>query len=242
MPPVDAYLLGHPQEHRCIQNIGGIANVTYLPPTTTLHWPQQVRGWDTGPGNSLLDLAAQRLSQGQLSYDADGAWAAQGKPDLSLVHRWLDHPYFRQAPPKSTGRELFGWDYLDQCLGEATHLTEADFLASLVELTALSIVRSYGDCLPQLPDRVLLCGGGLHNGYLRSRLAHHLPGIPLESTDTAGVNADFKEAIAFAVLAHWHQHQQPGNLPAVTGAQTAVVLGEMAPKSRASIGPTGKEG
>ena len=230
VPPVDAYLLGHPTEHRCVQNIGGIGNVTYLPPTANPNWPQQVLGWDTGPGNSLLDLAIQRLSNGELSYDADGAWAAQGKPDEALVQDWLSHPYFAQSPPKSTGRELFGWTYLEKCLAQAAQreLTDADLLASLTELTALSIANSYRDSLPQLPDRLLLCGGGVRNGYLLSRLAHHLPDVAMQSTDEAGLNADYKEAIAFAVLAHWHSQGLPGNMPAVTGAQRAVVLGELA--------------
>ncbi len=230
VPPVDAYLLGHPTEHRCIQNIGGIGNVTYLPPTSNPGWQQQVLGWDTGPGNSLLDLAVQRLSKGELSYDADGAWAAQGKPDESLVAEWLNHPYFAQSPPKSTGRELFGWTYWEQCLAQATarDLADADLLASLTELTACSIANSYRDSLPQLPDRLLLCGGGVRNGYLLRRLSHHLPGVALQSTNEAGLNADYKEAIAFAVLAHWNHQGLPGNMPAVTGALRAVVLGELA--------------
>lgn len=230
VPPVDAYLLGHPMEHRCVQNIGGIGNVTYLPPTAQPDWQQQVLGWDTGPGNSLLDLAVHRLSKGELSYDADGAWAAQGKPDDELVAKWLSHPYFAQSPPKSTGRELFGWTYFEQCLAQATDraLSEADLLASLTELTVLSITNSYRDSLPQLPDRLLLCGGGARNGYLLNRLAHHLPGVILQSTDAVGLNADYKEAIAFAVLAHWHSQGLPGNLPAVTGAQRTTVLGELA--------------
>ncbi len=229
VPPVDAYLLGHPTEHRCIQNIGGIGNVTYLPPTLHADWQQQVLGWDTGPGNSLLDLAVQRLSNGKLSYDADGAWAAQGKPEVALVSEWLSHPYFAQSPPKSTGRELFGWAYLERCLAQATEskLSDADLLASLTELTALSIAQSYRESLPQLPDRLLLCGGGVRNGYLLARLAHHLPGVAMQSTDDAGLNADYKEAIAFAILAHWHHQGLPGNLPAVTGATRAVVLGEL---------------
>ena len=230
VPPVDAYLLGHLTEHRCVQNIGGIGNVTYLPPTSNSNWQQQVLGWDTGPGNSLLDLAVQRLSDGKLSYDADGAWAAQGKPDQALVTEWLSHPYFAQSPPKSTGRELFGWAYWEKCLSQATarNLADADLLASLTELTALSIANSYRDSLPKLPDRLLLCGGGVRNGYLLSRLAHHLPGVALQSTDEAGLNADYKEAIAFAVLAHWHSQNLPGNMPAVTGAKQAMVLGELA--------------
>lgn len=229
VPPVDAYLLGHPTEHRCVQNIGGIGNVTYLPPTTAPDWQQQVRGWDTGPGNSLIDLAVARLSGGQLNYDAEGAWAAQGKPHEALVEDWLAHPYFLQPPPKSTGRECFGWTYLDQCLAQAAEydLSETDILASLTALTARSIAQSYRAHLPHWPDRILLCGGGQHNHTLLRCLAEQLPGVPLQSTTTVGLDADAKEAIAFAILAHWHCQNTPGNFPAVTGAQASVILGEL---------------
>lgn len=250
VPGVDRYWFGHPQEHRCIQNIGGISNVTYLPPLEANFQNLEVcsheacdpkssnpeldplsptvQGWDTGPGNSLLDLAVQKLSQGQQRYDAGGQWAAQGSPDLDLVHQWLQEPFFQQPPPKSTGRELFGATYLDRCWHEAQdqNLSPADFLATLTELTALSIVHSYQSFLPVQPDRVLVGGGGLHNTYLMSRLQHHLAPIPVESTATWGVDPDFKEAAIFAVLAHWHTLGLPGNLPSVTGAKRAVVLGE----------------
>jgi len=231
VPGVDRYWLGHPQEHRCIQNIGGISNVTYLPPipAETASLPQHpVQGWDTGPGNSLLDLAVQKLSQGQHRYDAGGEWAAQGTPNLDLVQQWLQEPFFQQLPPRSTGRELFGAAYVDRCWQEAQahHLSPADFLATLTELTALSIVHSYQSFLPTQPDRVLVCGGGVHNTYLISRLRHHLAPIPVESTAIWGIDPDFKEAAIFAVLAHWQGLGLPGNLPSVTGAQQPVVLGE----------------
>lgn len=228
VPPIDAYLLGHPSEHRCIQNIGGIGNLTYLPPTAQPDWQTQVRGWDTGPGNTLLDIAVQRLSHGELAYDADGAWAAQGKPQLELVQQWLQQPYFHQPPPKSTGRELFGWDYFELCFEEmrSQALSDADLLATLTEFTAAAIAQNYRDFLPTLPDRVLVGGGGGRNGYLMERLQQQLPSSVVQTTGEAGVDADFKEAIAFAILAHWHQHQLPGNLPSVTGARRPVVLGQ----------------
>ncbi|HEY9748700.1 MAG TPA: anhydro-N-acetylmuramic acid kinase, partial [Allocoleopsis sp.] len=146
VPRVDAYLLSHTTRSRCVQNIGGIGNVTYLPARSTADWEQQVRGWDTGPGNMLLDLAVQQLSQGARSYDQDGAWAATGTPCQALVEQWLQQDFFQQAPPKSTGRELFGLDYLRDCFADAEpyQLSDADFLATLTELTARSIAHSYG--------------------------------------------------------------------------------------------------
>ena len=230
VPKPDAYLLSHPQEHRCVQNIGGIGNVTYLPPTSQADWEDQVRGWDTGPGNSLLDLAVNQLSNGELTFDQDGAWAATGTVCEPLVQKWLEQDYFYLAPPKSTGRELFGMDYLQACLTDATsyHLAPADLLATLADLTASSIADSYRRFLPQVPDRVLLCGGGSRNLYLRQRLQLHLPNTQVMTTDEAGLNGDYKEAIAFAVLAYWRHQQIPGNLPGATGAKHPVLLGDVA--------------
>ncbi len=222
VPPIDAALLRHPIEHRCIQNIGGIGNVTYLPPVKA---GTPIRGWDTGAGNMLIDLAVQRFSD--QSYDHNGEWAASGTPDLALVDRWLQQDFFQQPPPKSTGREQFGQAYLNACLTDAAELSHADILATLTEFTAASIADSYQKFLPQLPDRVLVCGGGSRNPYLKSRLQILLPESSVTTTDEAGLNADFKEAIAFAVLAYWRYHEIPGNLPEVTGAPKAVLLGEI---------------
>jgi anhydro-N-acetylmuramic acid kinase len=229
VPKPDAYLLSHPIEHRCIQNIGGIGNVTYLPPHSQPDWAQQIRGWDTGPGNSLIDLAVTQLSEGKLTFDRDGAWAATGAVCQPLVQKWLAQDYFGIAPPKSTGRELFGSDYLQTCIADAAayQLSPADLLATLTDLTASSIADSYRRFLPQLPDRILLCGGGSRNTYLRQRLQERLTQISIQTTDEAGVNGDYKEAIAFAVLAYWRQQGIPGNLPTATGAKQAVLLGDV---------------
>jgi anhydro-N-acetylmuramic acid kinase len=230
VPKVDAYLLSSPTQHQCIQNIGGIGNLTYLP-LRQGDWIDKVCGWDTGPGNTLLDLAMQHFTGGSQTYDQDGNWAASGTPCDALVEQWLSQDFFQIAPPKSTGRELFGWDYFNQCLaeGEAYNLTPTDLLATLTELTVRSIVMSYQNFLPQMPQRVLLCGGGSRNLYLKQRLSDQLGSIPVLTTDEAGVSADFKEAIAFAVLAHWRNLGIPGNLPKVTGANSAVLLGNVYP-------------
>lgn len=230
VPKVDAYLLSSPTENRCIQNIGGIGNVTYLPARQG-NWLEKVCGWDTGPGNALLDLAVQHYTEGSESYDKDGSWAARGIPCAALVEQWLGQDYFQETPPKSTGRELFGVDYLKQCLaqGEAYNLSPADMLATLTELTVSSIVHSYRSFLPGLPDEVLLCGGGSRNLYLKQRLQALLEPVRVLTTDEAGMSADFKEAIAFAVLAHWRNLGIPGNLPQVTGAIAPVLLGNLHP-------------
>lgn len=228
VPKVDAYLLSHPHEARCVQNLGGIGNLAYLPPRSHGNWEEKVRGWDTGPANTLLDLAVQHLTDGAQTYDRDGNWAASGIPCHPLVEQWLSQDFFHLPPPKSTGRELFGWEYLQQCLVDAQsyQLSAADLLATLTEFTVASIVHSYRTFLPQMPARVFLCGGGSRNLYLKQRLQIHLE-VPVLTTDEAGLSADFKEAIAFAVLAYWRQQGIAGNLPQVTGAKQAVLLGEV---------------
>ncbi|MCW5312901.1 anhydro-N-acetylmuramic acid kinase [Nostoc sp. KVJ3] len=228
VPRVDAYLLSHPQEGRCIQNIGGIGNVAYIPPRYG-DWLSKIRAWDTGPGNSLLDLAVEHLSAGAKTYDEDGNWAATGTPYHPLVEQWLNQDYFHLPPPKSTGRELFGVTYLHECLKDAQvyQLNAADILATLTELTSASIVHSYRTFLPEMPQQVLLCGGGSRNLYLKQRLQLLLTSIPVLTTDEVGLSADFKEAIAFAILAYWRHLGIPGNLPIATGAPQEVLLGEI---------------
>ena len=235
---VDACLLGEPNESLCIQNLGGIGNVTYLPARSKgenkdeseiFSLGEGISGWDTGPANSLLDLAVQHFSGGTKTIDEGGAWAASGTPCQALVEDWLQQEFFRQPPPKSTGRELFGVDYFDRCLVEAQgyNLSPADVLATLTELTVASIVHSYQTFLPAMPDRVLLCGGGSHNLYLKRRLQSQLHPVQVLTTSEAGLSVDFKEAIAFAVLAAWRVRGIPGNLPQVTGARAPVLLGEI---------------
>ena len=230
VPKVDAYLLADLDKHRCVQNFGGIGNVTYLPPRSQPNWSKQVMGWDTGPGNVLMDLAIQQLTKGKQTYDKDGLWAAQGKPDLELVEQWLADPFLQQAPPKSTGREYFGLPFLTKCWQQAQdrHLSVAGLLATLTEFTVRSVLENYRLFLPQMPDEILLCGGGARNSYLRDRLQDLAGEIPVLITDDAGVDHDAKEAIAFAVLAYWrYAYQFPGNLPKVTGAKQPMLLGDI---------------
>lgn len=226
-PVLDLCLLSHPTERRCVQNLGGIGNVAYLPPWHRQGRPPKVLGWDTGPANSLIDIAINTLSEGTLTYDVDGAWAAQGTPCLPLVNDWLEHPYFMQPPPKSTGRELFGWEFFQRCHQAAQRqgLSAVDVIATLTEFTAASVAHEYHAFLPALPDRVLVGGGGSHNPVLMARLQAHLPECPVQTTDEVGLSASYKEAIAFAVLGYWQRQGFPGNLPTVTGASGPRVLG-----------------
>lgn len=230
VPIIDACLLSQSDRTVAVQNIGGIGNVTYLP-----RWnrqgapPMTVKGWDTGPGNALIDWAVAELSGGEKTYDKNGDWAAQGTPNQVLIDGWLKQPFFQLEPPKSTGRELFGTDYAQHCWQEAraNHLSAADFLATLTDFTAATIELSYRQFFKEMPSEILIGGGGSRNLYLMQRLQQRLPESVVKTTDERQVNGDLKEAIAFALLAYWRWHNVPGNLPSVTGATRPCLLGEI---------------
>ncbi|VEP18050.1 Anhydro-N-acetylmuramic acid kinase [Hyella patelloides LEGE 07179] len=227
---IDICLLSHPTKHRVIQNLGGIGNFTYLPPRNNPDWEQKICGWDTGPANVLIDLAISELTDGKQTYDRNGEFASGGTPCKKLVQQWLEQDYFLQSPPKSTGRELFNQDYLNQCWQDAQteNLSDADWLATITELTVASIAHSYRTFLPQIPDEILLCGGGSRNIYLRQRLQAELTSAKILTTDEVGLDGDHKEAIAFAILAYWRYHCNfPGNVPQVTSANKPMLLGDI---------------
>ncbi|BAQ64874.1 anhydro-N-acetylmuramic acid kinase [Geminocystis sp. NIES-3709] len=225
---IDLCLYKHHRHNRCLQNIGGIGNATYLPSTHTPQWQEKIIGWDTGPGNALIDLAVQELTNNQQTFDFNGNWSSQGKPCQPLIKQWLKQDFFHEKPPKSTGRELFGHHYLAYCRQDAQNynLSDADWLATLTELTVASIADSYHRFLPSPPHEIILAGGGSRNSYLKERLKSYLPDTNLLISDELGINSEFKEAIAFAILAYWHVNNYPGNLPTVTGATKEVILGQ----------------
>jgi len=221
VPAFHAAVLAHPRQHRVIANIGGIANITDLPPQ------KDVRGWDTGPGNLLMDAWIQRhLGQ---PYDQHGDWAAQGTPQPALLERLLAHPYLSAPPPKSAGREQFNLDWLDRELASLPRLpTPADVQATLLELTARSLADAVrGACAGS--QHLAVCGGGAHNARLLARLHVLLPRIEVVTSAAHGIDPDWMEAIAFAWLARQTLHGANGNLPAVTGARGPRVLGAIHP-------------
>jgi anhydro-N-acetylmuramic acid kinase len=224
VPMIDALLLSHPTKYRVCQNIGGISNLTYLPPNS-IENQDQVFGFDNGTGNVLMDMATQKLF-GE-SFDRDGAIARQGQPDLQLIDQWLAQEFFVTAPPKSTGRELFSPNYLDDCLADCQGLSNYDILATLTEFTATAIAKSYQDFLPIFPEEVLVSGGGSRNRYLMERLQNLLAPAIVQRTDAFGLSADSKEAIAFAILGYLRLKERTGNLPSVTGAKRSVLLGKI---------------
>ncbi|NOS97352.1 MAG: anhydro-N-acetylmuramic acid kinase [Methylotenera sp.] len=208
------------QANRAIINIGGIANITYLANTG------EVLGFDSGPGNMLLDAWIKQHKN--LDYDANGAWAATGEVIESLLSTMLAEPYFSLPPPKSTGRDLFNSAWLAQHLANSDYRPQ-DVARTLVRLTAQTIVDALvQDCGQKSDDalnEVYLCGGGAHNSLLKHDLQQLLGNTKVLTTDELGIGVDWLEAIAFAWLAKQCLNQQTANLPAVTGAAGSRILG-----------------
>lgn len=224
VPFADYLLFRNDEQSVAVQNIGGIANVTYLPRGAAL---EQVVAFDTGPGNMIIDELVALHTQGRQRYDEDGRLAARGTVQPALLDRLMSAPYFTQPPPKSTGRELFGAAFTRRLWDDCRALPFPDLLATATAFTAESIARAYLEyLLPLGPlDEVILGGGGSHNPTLRAMLAARLPGVRLCTHDDYGISNDAKEAIAFALLGHATLCGVPANLPSVTGAARPVVLG-----------------
>jgi anhydro-N-acetylmuramic acid kinase len=218
VPAFHDMTLRHPAAHRIVVNIGGIANLTNLPPGAP------TSGFDCGPGNMLMDAwVAEHRGE---AYDHDGAWAASGRVIPTLLQRMLGEPYFAAPPPKSCGRDLFNTAWLRRHLqGDEA---PADVQATLLALTCSCIAQGITRFCPGAQE-VYLCGGGAHNAALRAGLARALPGCRLELSDALGVGADWMEAIAFAWLARQALHRHPANLPLVTGARHPCILGAIYP-------------
>ncbi len=237
VPYVDKLLFSHETLARALQNIGGIANVTYLTPISGLSpGVGGVIAFDTGPGNMLIDYAASRATGGAWTFDRDGALAAQGRVDDTLLAECMAEPYLRLPPPKTTGRELFGVQFGAHAWERAQTigLADLDIVATLTAFTARSIVRAYRDFLSAMPDEIIVSGGGAHNMTLMAMLRAELPSARVLASDDLGLPADAKEAVAFAILAYETWHGRPGNLPSATGAHRAVVLGSITPGKNAT--------
>ena len=226
VPPADQALLGRSGGWRAGLNLGGIANLTLIPPSTGPERQQQALGWDCGPANTLLDLATYNFSGGRLAYDADGAWARQGHSDEALIQHWLQEPYFQSSPPKSTGRELFGQADLERRLRELGQRDPADALATLTGFSAAVVAHELGHG-PQ-PVELLVAGGGCRNALLMEQLRLRCRGLIVRPLTELGIGDAEREALAFALLAWWHARGHRGSLPSVTGARSSAVLGVLA--------------
>ncbi len=227
VPATDAALLGRIGGWRALLNLGGIANLTLLPPPTGPDRNAPVQGWDCGPANTLLDLAVARFSDGRLHFDADGAWARQGRIHEERLQQWQREHYFQVPPPKSTGRELFGAADLDRRLAElGAGVEPADALATLTAFSAAVVGQDLAR--GPRPLELLVAGGGTCNGFLMEQLQRRCRGIAVRSLAGHGIANDQREALAFALLAWWRWRGHPGSLPSVTGARRAAVLGVIA--------------
>jgi anhydro-N-acetylmuramic acid kinase len=218
VPAFHDWCFREPDEARAVVNIGGIANVTLLAPRTP------VTGFDTGPGNTLLDHWIRRHRG--VAFDDGGSWAASGQVDPRLLARLLADPYFARPAPKSTGPEHFNLDWLESRSGENAAAAAADIQATLAELSAMTIAGALkgriADC-----RRLIVCGGGAHNADLIARLARLAAPIVVEDSAVHGIAPDWVEGAAFAWLARRRLRKQSGNVPSVTGARRAAVLGSV---------------
>ncbi len=255
VPYADAVLFSDRRLYRAVQNIGGIANVTFLPalggsvkaeglgdgstrrranhPQAALEGATRdnVLAFDTGPGNMVIDGVMRLVSKGRRHYDRGGTMAAKGDVHERLLNEMLRHPFLRRRPPKSTGREEFGQHYCEWFYdkGRREGLLPEDMLATATAFTAASIAEAYRRFLPRLPDEMLLCGGGAHNQTLVRMLQQRLAAVRIRSTDEFGISVDAKEAVSFAILAYATIKGVANNIPRVTGADEPVVLGKIVP-------------
>jgi anhydro-N-acetylmuramic acid kinase len=232
----DRLLFSLPDRCRVLQNIGGIGNFTWLPPRGGR---APLLAFDTGPGNVLIDAAVELATGGRETFDRDGSRAARGQVDTRLRDDILAHPFFRQPPPKSTGRELFGRPYLEQLLRDRLPQSEGawnDLIATLTAVTAGSIAAAIDRWVrPRTVDEVVISGGGARNPTLVRMIRDALAPVPVVTGEVLGIDPDAKEAIAFAALAWAFVHGIAGNVPEATGASGSRVIGSYTPARRLSL-------
>ncbi len=229
VPWVDRLLFSAPNQRRVLLNIGGIANLTWLPPSGA---PAPLLAFDTGPGNALINAAVEWASNGQESYDRDGVRAARGRVNESVLQELLAQPYFAQQPPKSTGRELFGRPFVQDLIARQPDFQAAPdtLVTTLTELTARTIADAIKRwVLERGVDTVIATGGGARNPEIIGRLSALLAPVPVQAGEALGVDPDAKEAVAFAALAWAHARSLTGNVPEATGARGPRVLGSFTP-------------
>jgi anhydro-N-acetylmuramic acid kinase len=228
VPIADALLFAG-GEWRALQNIGGIGNVTVVPPDGTL---ASVRAFDTGPGVGVIDAVVRTVNPA-LRYDEDGRIAARGRVLQPVVDALLAEPYFRAEPPKSTGRELFDAAYVQRliamCRAQSSDAKDEDLVATATALTAQSIADAYRRFIPEPIAETVLSGGGAKNVALRAQIAAAFGGLRVRTFDELYFDGEAKEAVAFALLAHLHLERIPGNVPTATGAKGPRVLGMLTP-------------
>jgi len=229
VPYADYVLFSQDRVTRAVQNIGGIANLTFIPRGCR---SDEILAFDTGPGNMAIDGIIRLVTAGKRNLDRGGKMAARGVVDDKLLGEMLKHPFLRRRPPKSTGREEFGAAFAERIHQRAVKkgLSDVDIVATATAFTARSIAQAYRRFLPAMPDEMILCGGGAHNRTLVEMLRGELADVKMLSTGDFGINVDAKEAVSFAILACATVAGIPNNVPGATGAEQPVVLGKLIPQ------------
>ncbi len=226
VPFFDYAFLRHSTVNRVALNIGGIANLTAIPAG---QGPESVIACDTGPGNMVVDQLVESITDGEECFDRDGRLAASGTPYEALLEELLRDPYFERVPPKSTGREAYGVDFVRRFLSQ--RLSPESMVATAAQFTARTVVQAIERfVLPRMPvDELVVAGGGWKNPSIMAPIRDGLPGTAVMPSEHFGVSGDEKEAAAFAVLAYETYHGRTSNLPSATGADSSVVLGSITP-------------
>ena len=226
VPFADYALFRDRRKNRAIQNLGGIANVTWLPARAGT---SEIIAFDTGPGNMVIDRVASIVTAGRLPYDAGGRLAAGGKAIEPLLRQLMAHPFLRRRPPKSTGREEFGEQFSKRLYSRARRkgVRPLDILATATAFTARSIADAYRRFLPGKPDEVILCGGGARNRTLVRMIQRELQPARVALMDEFGIRAEAKEAVSFAILARETIRGAASSVPSATGASRPVVMGKI---------------
>ncbi len=222
VPFLDYRLYRHAKLGRVALNIGGIANITAIPPAAG---PEDVIAFDTGPGNMVIDQLVAIHTQGAQKFDRGGSLAAKGRLNEKLLDTLLKSPFYRKKPPKSAGREQYGREFVDELI--QTGLPIPDLIATATALTPATIAAGIRRFVKHQVDELIVSGGGMHNRSMMDYLRRFLPDVTLRTSNEFGIDGDAKEAIAFAVLAYETWNRRPSNVPSATGARRRVVLGKI---------------
>jgi len=222
VPFLDYRIYRHAKLGRVALNIGGIANITAIPPAAA---PEDIVAFDTGPGNMVIDQLVGFYSKGESKFDRAGVLAARGRLNEKLLDAMLKSPFYRRKPPKTAGREQYGREFIDDLL--ATDIPLPDLITTATALTPATIAQGIRRFVRHPVDELIVSGGGAHNRTMMSYLHAFLPDVRIRTSNEFGVDSDAKEAIAFAILAHETWHRRTSNVPSATGAGRAVVLGKI---------------
>jgi len=231
--PISAYadyiLFRSKTKSRAVQNIGGIANVTYIPRNSK---PEGIIAFDTGPGNMMIDGIIEYLTRGKMTFDENGKIAARGKVHCKLLEYLMEHPYLKRKPPKTTGRREFGRKYIIKVVkrAEKMNLNLEDILATITKYTAKTIAESYRRYLPEIPDETIIGGGGSHNKTLMKMLEEEIGDeTRIFRHEDFGIPAQAKEPLILTILANEAIHGHFNNIPSATGAKRKVLMGKIIP-------------